>query len=187
MLLEKIFETEAQQKVLLRIGFCLLQCFSCLLLMFWLGLAVGARQLFGMAGRRSDILFLTIVINTAELSVCLTGSHCLSVCLPLPLSLSCSLLVSLYFCCCWCNRNNNDCIGRFNLRFLQSLHCTTNYLQHIRSCDQGAVVCKSRAAHWALITCSMSCATWCKGTAQLLSLTQFKLHLSGLYFIGWNH
>ena len=28
-------------------------------------------------------------------------------------------------------------------------------------------------------------ATWYKGTAQLLSLTEFKLHLFELYLIGW--
>ena len=34
------------------------------------------------------------------------------------------------------------------------------------------------------MTCNMSCATWYKGTAQLLSLTEFKPHLYLLYFIG---
>ena len=29
-------------------------------------------------------------------------------------------------------------------------------------------------------------ATWYKGTAQLLSLTELKSHLFELYFIGWN-
>ena len=28
------------------------------------------------------------------------------------------------------------------------------------------------------ITCNMSCVTWCEGTAQLLILTEFRLHLS---------
>ena len=32
----------------------------------------------------------------------------------------------------------------------------------------------------------MSCATWYGGTAQLLSLTEFKSHLCKLYFIGRN-
>ena len=31
----------------------------------------------------------------------------------------------------------------------------------------------------------MLLATWCKGTAQLLSLTEFKSHLFELYFVGW--
>ena len=37
--------------------------------------------------------------------------------------------------------------------FLQSPHSATNCLQHVRSSGPGAVVCKSRAAHRALITC----------------------------------
>ena len=41
----------------------------------------------------------------------------------------------------------------------QSPHCAANCLQHVRSSGQGAVVCKSRATHRALITCNMPCAT----------------------------
>ena len=37
--------------------------------------------------------------------------------------------------------------------FLQSPHSAANYLQHVRSSGPGAIVCKSRATHWALITC----------------------------------
>ena len=40
--------------------------------------------------------------------------------------------------------------------FLQSPHCAENRLQHVRSSDPGAVMCKSRATHPALITCNMS-------------------------------
>ena len=43
------------------------------------------------------------------------------------------------------NYNHNDCIERHNLRFLQSPHCATNCLQHIRSSGPGAIVCKSCA------------------------------------------
>ena len=64
---------------------------------------------------------------------------------------------------------------------LQSPHCAAKCLQHIRG--QGAIVCKSRATHQALITCNM-CSTWYEGTAQLLALTDFKSHLFQLYFIG---
>ena len=62
--------------------------------------------------------------------------------------------------------------------FLQSPPCAANCLQHVRSCGRGAIVCKSRATHRALITCNMSCATWYQGTAQLLSFTELKSHLS---------
>ena len=40
---------------------------------------------------------------------------------------------------------------------LQSPHCAENRLQHVRSRGQGAIVCKSRATHRALIACNMSC------------------------------
>ena len=40
--------------------------------------------------------------------------------------------------------------------FLQSPYWATNCLQHVRSSGPGAIVCKSRATHRALITCSMS-------------------------------
>ena len=41
--------------------------------------------------------------------------------------------------------------------WLQSPHCASNRLQHVRSSGPGAIVCKSRATHRALITCNMSC------------------------------
>ena len=40
-----------------------------------------------------------------------------------------------------------------------------------------AVTCKSYATHRALIACNMPCASYYEGTAQLLRLTEFKLHL----------
>ena len=39
----------------------------------------------------------------------------------------------------------------------QSVHCAANRLQHVRPIGPGALVCKSRAIHRALITCNMSC------------------------------
>ena len=65
--------------------------------------------------------------------------------------------------------------------FLQSPHCAANCLQHVRSSGSGAIVCKSRATHPALITCNMQCATWYEGTAQLLSLTELKSHIFELH------
>ena len=41
--------------------------------------------------------------------------------------------------------------------FLQSPHSAANCLQHARSSGPGAIVCKSRATHRALIACNMSC------------------------------
>ena len=67
---------------------------------------------------------------------------------------------------------------------LQSPHCAANCLQHVRSSGPGAVVCKSRATQRTLITCIMSCATCCEGTAQLLSLTELNSHLFEPYLNG---
>ena len=61
--------------------------------------------------------------------------------------------------------------------FLQSPYCAANCLQHARSSGPGAIVCKSCATHSACITCNMPWATWYKGTAQLLSLTDFRSHI----------
>ena len=44
---------------------------------------------------------------------------------------------------------------------LQSSHCASNYLQHVRSSGLGAIMCKSCAAHRALIACSMLCYVPC--------------------------
>ena len=60
--------------------------------------------------------------------------------------------------------NNSNRIERRNLRFLRSPHCAANYLQHVHSSGQCAVVCKSRATLQALITCIMLFATWYEGT-----------------------
>ena len=54
--------------------------------------------------------------------------------------------------------------------FLQSPHCTPNRLQHVLSSVPGAIVCKSRATHRALITCNMSCYVP-RGTKEQLSYT----------------
>ena len=59
---------------------------------------------------------------------------------------------------------------------LQSPLCAANCLQPTHSSGLGAVVCKSHATHRALNVYNM-CATWCKGTGQLISLTELKLHL----------
>ena len=56
-----------------------------------------------------------------------------------------------------CLNNNNTCIQRRNSRFFTILHCAVNHLQHVRSSDLDAIMCKSRATYRALITCNMSC------------------------------
>ena len=85
------------------------------------------------------------------------------------------------------NNNNNDddndsnnydnAIERRNARLVPSPHGVTNCLQHAHTSDQGAVMCKSRATLQVLIMCNMLCDTWCRGTAQLLRVTELKSHL----------
>ena len=48
---------------------------------------------------------------------------------------------------------------------------------HTLKWPKGANLCKSCATYRALITCNLQRATWYEGTAQLLSLTEFKQHL----------
>ena len=49
----------------------------------------------------------------------------------------------------------------------QNLPTAPRTLQQVRSSGHGAIVCKSRVTHRALITCNMACTTWYKGTAPL--------------------
>ena len=84
------------------------------------------------------------------------------------------------------NDDDDDCTERCNSRILHSPHCAVNYLQHIRSSGQGAIVCKSRATYPALIMSNMPCATWYEGVTQLLNLAKFKTHLFQLYLIERN-
>ena len=55
--------------------------------------------------------------------------------------------------------------------FLQSPHSAANCLQHVRSSGQGAIVCKSRAIHRALITCK--CHVTCPLVQRDSSAIQF--------------
>ena len=57
------------------------------------------------------------------------------------------------------DENNNNHPERRNSRLLQSPHCVANCLQHARSNRPGAIMCKSRATHRAVITRSLQCAT----------------------------
>ena len=66
--------------------------------------------------------------------------------------------------------NNSDCTESCNSRFfynLIALRTVSNPYAQVAKVQSGAT-------HWALITCH---ATWYEGTAQLLSLTQLKVHL----------
>ena len=45
--------------------------------------------------------------------------------------------------------------------------------------------CANHAQYVERLLCATCRNTWYEGTAQLLSLTEFKSHLFELYFIGW--
>ena len=69
----------------------------------------------------------------------------------------------------------------------QSPHCAANRLQHVCSSGLGAIMCKSRATHRALITCNMS---YClpRGTKGQLSYwiwQSWNRIYFNFYFIGW--
>ena len=68
---------------------------------------------------------------------------------------------------------------------LQSPHSAANCLQHVRSSGPGAIVCKSRATHRALITCK--CHVTChlvRRDSSAISLTELKSHLFELYLLA---
>ena len=86
----------------------------------------------------------------------------------------------------WWDSNNNNWIQRRNSRFWQSPSCAVNHLQHVRSSGPGAIVCKSRATHRALITCNMS--FMCHVVRRDNSATKFnrvQIAFIELYFISW--
>ena len=49
-------------------------------------------------------------------------------------------------------------------------------MQYVCASGQAAIMCKSHAIHQALIMSYMSRVAWHEGTAQPLSLTEFKSH-----------
>ena len=81
------------------------------------------------------------------------------------------------------NNNDNNRIQRHSSRFfIQSPHCATNRLQWPERNPVQNTCNTSRAYH---VQHVVLFAPWYEGTAQLLSLTELKLHLFELYFIGW--
>ena len=67
--------------------------------------------------------------------------------------------------------------------FLQSPHYAANCGQHVHTSGPDTIIFKSCATHQALITCKIQCARCYEGTAQLLSLTEFKPHFFYFSFI----
>ena len=85
------------------------------------------------------------------------------------------------------NNNNNNRTERRSLRFfiISSPRHESSPTRTVRSSGPGAIVCKSGATSSAYhVQQVVISATWYEGTAQLLSLTEFKSHLFELYFIG---
>ena len=86
------------------------------------------------------------------------------------------------------NNNNSNRTKRCNLRFFatSSLRREPSSTCTVRSSGPGAILSKSGATlstyHVQHVVIR---ATWYEGTAQLLSLTEFKLHLFELYLTGW--
>ena len=84
------------------------------------------------------------------------------------------------------NNNNNNRIQTHNLRFL-TIFSLCRKLSPTRTlkwagCNCVQIMCNTSSAyHMQHVVLH---ATWYKGTAQLLSLTEFKSHLFELYFIG---
>ena len=86
--------------------------------------------------------------------------------------------------------SNNDRIEKRNWRFLQSPHCVMTCLQHVCCSGQGAIMCKSRATHWALVTCirrSVShskCMWWLTGGCTVMKHGAVEEILQVLHWLG---
>ena len=82
------------------------------------------------------------------------------------------------------NNDYNDSIERRISRFLQSPHCAWSCLQHVSSRDQGAIKCKSLAAHQTLITCNISFASWARRDSPAIKFGRVKIAFI-LGLLGW--
>ena len=70
--------------------------------------------------------------------------------------------------------------------FLQSSHSSADCLLHVRSSGLGAIMCKSRATHRALITCK--CRVTChlvRRDSSAIKLDRVEIAFIWAYFIGW--
>ena len=72
------------------------------------------------------------------------------------------------------NNNSNNPIERCNSTFFYSLLTAPQTVSNMYALVARAQSC---ATHRVLIKCNLQCAARYKGTAQLLSFTEFKLHL----------
>ena len=79
------------------------------------------------------------------------------------------------------NDNNNNDDDDDHDEYDRIERCKSNFftISSLRR-ELSQVARAPSCANRAFITCNMSCATWYVGTAQLLSLTQFKSHLFDL-------
>ena len=85
------------------------------------------------------------------------------------------------------NNNNNNRFHRHNLRFftisIQRHEPSPTHMLKWPGCNRVQITCNtSSACHVQHVVLR---ATWYKGTAQLLTLTELKSHLFEFYFISW--
>ena len=82
--------------------------------------------------------------------------------------------------------NNNNRIQRRYSRFFYNLHTAPRTVSNTYAQVARAQSCANHVQHIERLSRAsvMLRATWCEGTAQLLSLTELKSHLFELYFIG---
>ena len=70
--------------------------------------------------------------------------------------------------------------------FLQSPHSAENCLQHVRSSGPGAIVCKSRATHRALITCKCHVKRHLvRRDSSAIKFDRVEIAFIWAYFVGW--
>ena len=83
--------------------------------------------------------------------------------------------------------DNNNRIQRRNLRFsaMSSLCCEPSPTLMLKWPRRNRVQITCNTSSACHVQHVVVCATWYEGTAELLSLTELKLHLFELYYIGW--
>ena len=87
--------------------------------------------------------------------------------------------------CCFNSDNNNNCIHRHNSRFVViSLRCELFPTRMLKRPGRSRVKITCSSSSACRVQHIMLRATWYKGTAQLLSLTEVESHLFQLHFIG---
>ena len=132
-------------------------------------------------------LFHAYFLRDTRYSVCVCNFHLSSTGIVTLITSKVSNYANIVFLGCFNNNDNNNRIPRRNSRLLQSPHCTTNCLQHVRSSGPGAIVCKSRATHPALINAICVTCHVVRRDSSAIKFDRVEIAFIGALFYWLNH